>query len=251
MLCAARHALRRAGLAAGQQGLLHRMEDCAAAVGRPTLALWPGASAEDGTCCSVLVPQPGSRHLCITAESGSRHTSGAEASPSGNTAGGHASHQAASSSGSYGGSAEEASAADEDAEADARATETRQRILEAAMGHVVRTACGALCCLTREFSIGSLVCIVVANVLYATAPPHASSSALDMGGAGGLQQIRCNTALEMPVPNVPVPDLQGEKGWTVAALQAGARDCGLSPAAAALVADHEAGLVQVSTEWQR
>ena len=41
--------------------------------------------------------------------------------------------------------------------------------------------------------------------------------------------------------------VQGEKGWTVAALQAGARECGLSPAAAALVSDNEAGLVQVSS----
>lgn len=38
---------------------------------------------------------------------------------------------------------------------------------------------------------------------------------------------------------------QGDKGWTVAALQAGAVECRLSPAAAALVPGGEAGLVQV------
>jgi len=39
--------------------------------------------------------------------------------------------------------------------------------------------------------------------------------------------------------------VQGDKGWTVAALQAGAVECRLSPAAAALVPGGEAGLVQV------
>ena len=141
MLYAVRHALHRAGLAARQQGLLHRLEDCAAALGGSTLALWPGATADDCTGCGLLVPQPGlcsSRSLCITADSGSRHTSGAETPPHGPAADGHASHQAASGSGGFGSSAEEASAADEDAEADARANETRHRILEAALRHVVR-----------------------------------------------------------------------------------------------------------------
>ena len=142
MLPAARHALRRAGLAARQQGLLHRLEDCAAAVNRSALALWPGATADDGSGCSLLVPQPGfcsSRSLCITAESGSKHTRGAETSPHGPAADRHASQQAAPGSGDFGGSAEEATAADEDAEADARANETRHRVLEAALRHVVRT----------------------------------------------------------------------------------------------------------------
>ena len=141
MLPAARHALRRAGLAARQQGLLHRMEDCAAAVNGSALALWPGANADDGIGRSLPVPQPGlcsSRSLCITAESGNRHTSAAETSAHGPAADGRASHQAASSTGGLGSSGEEASAADEDAEADARADETRHRILEAALRHVVR-----------------------------------------------------------------------------------------------------------------
>ena len=140
MLRAARHALRRAGLAARQQGLLHRLEDCAAAVNGSALALWPGATADGSIGCSLLVPPPrlcSSRGLCITADSGSRHTSGAETSPHGPAADGHASHQTAPSGGGFGTSAEGASAADEDAEADARADETRQRILEAALRHVV------------------------------------------------------------------------------------------------------------------
>ena len=148
MLLAARNALRRGGLATGQQGMLHKMEECAAAAAGPLLPVWPGASANDGVRCSLPVPQPGScgsRSLCITAEGGSRRASGAEASPHGHAAGAHAGHQAASSSGSSGGSAGEASAAEEDEEADARARETRQRILEAALRHVVRTVCGFLC----------------------------------------------------------------------------------------------------------
>ena len=55
---------------------------------------------------------------------------------------------------------------------------------------------------------------------------------------------------KLPVSHACPSGLQGEKGWTVAALQAGARECGLSPAAAALVSDNEAGLVQVSRERQ-
>ena len=55
---------------------------------------------------------------------------------------------------------------------------------------------------------------------------------------------------KLPASHACPYGLQGEKGWTVAALQAGARECGLSPAAAALVSDNEAGLVQVSGDRQ-
>lgn len=193
MLPAARHALRRAGLAARQQGLLHRMEDCAAAVNGSALALWPRATADSSIGCSLLVPQPGlcsSRSLCITAESGSRHTSGAQTSLHGPAADGHASHQAASSSGGSGSSAEETAAADEDAEADARADETRHRILDAALRHVVRTVRGLVCWQLE----GLLVCWQAAGTSAAQAycvqscHPHTGFSAPTFGVAGQPQQ---------------------------------------------------------------
>ena len=195
MLLAARNALRRGGLATGQQGMLHRMEECAAAAAGPLLPVWPGASANDGVRCSLPVPQPGScgsRSLCITAEGGSRRASGAEASPHGHAAGAHAGHQAASSS-SSGGSAGEASAAEEDEEADARASETRQRILEAALRHVVRTVCGFLCWqLSKKLAPG----VGVQSYTHTPAPVH---------GRGKLARQRQHTSSgtrsESPVPH--------------------------------------------------
>ena len=45
--------------------------------------------------------------------------------------------------------------------------------------------------------------------------------------------------------NLFVPVLQKERGWSVAALQAGAQDSGLSPAAAGLIAGGGFDLIQV------
>lgn len=91
---------------------------------------------------------------------------------------------------------------------DAPAQQLRERLLKAALGHVVRNNHG---------------CYILPVV----------SKAINV--------IKCTQARLTPCAH-----LQKEKGWSVAALQSGADDLQLSKAASGLVSNGAAGLVEVS-----